>query len=207
MTQSEKNQPQMQSSQQRGEASRAIRRDEPRTSRTVTSSQSVWSPFAGVRRMMDEMDRLFSGGSPFGSSLLAPFTTGATSWVPPVEVIERGNRLEVRADLPGMTPEDVQVEVRDDALFISGTRQEKHETNEGGVVLCERTYGSFQRTIPIPSGVDPNQVEARFEDGVLEISLPISAQQARGRSVEIKRGGRRDGGPGGQGGGGGAMRS
>jgi HSP20 family protein len=91
---------------------------------------------------------------------------------PPVEIFERDGQLVVRADLPGLTKDDVHVEVTDEALTIEG----------------ERRYGTFRRQIPLPEGVNADQVIASFKDGVLEVSRPAPQQQARGRRIDIQSG-------------------
>jgi HSP20 family protein len=151
------------------------------------------SPFASMRRLMEEFDRMFEGfvGGGTTQDIFAPLESGLTAaaaWSPQIEVMDRNGRLEVRADLPGLKPEDVKVNVEDDVLTISGERKHQHETKEGGVYHCERSYGSFQRSIRLPEGIDPGSVEARFDNGVLEITMPMPKQRERGRSIQVKTG-------------------
>ena len=156
------------------------------------------SPFAVMRRMMEDMDRLFS---PFGTAqaprgqqglqrgggqrALPPLSRGL--WAPQVEVFDRGNNLVVRAELPGLSREDVDVEVDDDALVIRGERHNDVEDEHDGYYRSERSYGSFYRAIPLPEGVDPNACNANFKDGVLEVTLPKPARQvSRARKISVK---------------------
>jgi HSP20 family protein len=162
MAQLSKNQPQ---------EARAMQQAEPRTSVT---------PFGFMQRWMEDMDRLF--GSPFGREW-----SGGGTWAPQIEVVEKNGRLEVRADLPGMRPEDVKLTVDKDILTISGERKCEHEEKQQGLYRCERSYGSFERRVALPSGVDPNAVEAHFENGVLAVTMP-APREARGRSIAIKSG-------------------
>jgi HSP20 family protein len=155
------------------------------------------SPFALMQRMSEDMNRLF-GQFGLGRPGLAPLPafgalldddlwgdtsglarTGQALWSPQVELFERGDQLVVRADLPGVKREDLQVEVQDDALILSGERREEREESRGGVRRTERSYGRFHRTIPLPEGMDPEQCEASFKDGVLEVTLAVPKQDQR----------------------------
>jgi HSP20 family protein len=107
-------------------------------------------------------------------------------WYPQVEVREREGKLVVCADLPGARKEDVHVEIRDNALILHGERHQESEYNQGGFYRSERSYGRFQRVIPLPDGVNPEQAQANFKDGVLEITLPLPQRESpQGRRIEI----------------------
>jgi HSP20 family molecular chaperone IbpA len=115
-------------------------------------------------------------------------------WSPPIDVSTRDGQLQVHADLPGMRQEDVHVSIHDGVLSISGERANQHEQNRGGVYRRERSYGSFRRDIPLPEAVDAESIKASFENGVLEVTmpmpLPMEAKPA-GRRIPIspKQGG------------------
>ena len=150
---------------------------------------STGSPFAFMRRFSEEMDRLFEDFG-FGRGWLAPgFDRGLDrleslaegAWAPQVEVIERDNRLIVRADLPGMTKDDVKVDIDDNSLVIRGERKTEHEEDEEGYYRSERSYGSFYRRIPLPSGVKAEEASADFRNGVLEITMPAAKRTDAGR--------------------------
>jgi len=143
------------------------------------------SPFGMIRRMMDEMDRVFDDfflGGRTGGSQGGSFSSGM--WMPQVEMREKDGRLIVCADLPGMRKEDVHVELANDQLVIQGERRQ--ESQQQG--YSERSYGSFYRVIPLPEGIDPSQAQAHFQNGVLEVSLP-APRQSQGRRIEIQEGG------------------
>lgn len=125
------------------------------------------SPFTTVRRMMEDMDRIFGGGGWAGGEL--------TGWNPQVEVFQRGENLVVRADLPGLESKDVNVELDDDALTIKGERKTEHEETreKEGYFHSERSYGSFERRIPLPPGIDRATCDASFQNGVLEVTLKL----------------------------------
>jgi len=145
------------------------------------------SPFALMRRLTEEMDHYFAhlGMGDSGQDMPA---AGSGLFVPAVEVLERNGNLIVRADLPGLTKDDVRVEITEDTLTIEGERREEHEERQGEVVRSERVYGMFHRQIPLPEGVNADQAKASFKDGVLEITMPAPQRQERGRQVEIQGG-------------------
>lgn len=107
-------------------------------------------------------------------------------WMPPVEVLQQGDKLLVRADLPGLQKDDVRVEVQSGALTIEGERKQEFEETEEGVYRSERVYGRFSRSIPLPEGADADQAKATFRNGVLEVELPVAAQAEQGRRLEIQ---------------------
>jgi len=112
-----------------------------------------------------------------------------TQFSPQIEVFQRGNDLVVRADLPGLKKEDVNVDITDDEVTISGERRQEQETTERGVYRSERSYGSFTRAIRLPEGAMTDQAKATFKDGVLEIRMPAPPDQVtRGRRLDIKEG-------------------
>jgi len=94
-----------------------------------------------------------------------------TEWAPAVDVLERDGDLVVRAELPGVRPQDVEITVQDRVLTISGERREEHEEQRGGYYLRERKRGSFSRSMTLPEGVDEDRVRARYENGVLEVTI------------------------------------
>jgi HSP20 family protein len=119
-----------------------------------------------------------------------PRSTGADrfEWAPAIDVIQRGNEMVVRADLPGMKPDDLAVEVSEEAITISGERRQELEEDRANLYRFERSYGTFFRAIPLPEGAIVDQAKASFKDGVLEITVPAPSEQvSRGRRLEISR--------------------
>ncbi|HEX5075775.1 MAG TPA: Hsp20/alpha crystallin family protein [Gemmatimonadaceae bacterium] len=165
-------------------------------------SGPIATPFAMMRRMMDDMDRLFENfGAGWGPALSTgslfenvdnwsrlPTTRQAgTLWSPPLEIFERDNDFVVRADLPGLSKDDVNVDVDNGVLTISGERRSENEENREGYFRSERSYGSFWRTVPLPEGVNEDQVKASFKDGVLEVTMPKPpAETSKRRRIEVK---------------------
>ncbi len=140
------------------------------------------SPFGFMRRMMEDMDRMFEQLQTGGGSIQQE---RARLWSPQVEVLERDGNLLVRADLPGLRQEDVRVELLGDTLILEGERRVEREEERGGMWRSERSYGTFRRAIPLPEEVDVENAEARFENGVLEVSLKLQRQR-QSKRIEVK---------------------
>jgi HSP20 family protein len=111
--------------------------------------------------------------------------TAAPLLVPHIEVQQRGNELVVKADLPGLRPEDINVAVDRGVLTISGERRQEEREEREGFIRSEISYGTFYRTIPLPDGADEERVAATFRNGVLEITIPVSEREA-GRKVQVQ---------------------
>ena len=150
------------------------------------------TPFTFMRRYMENMERLFDDfnvfGTPslFGRESAARDVFAGNRWWPQIEVTQRDGQFTVRADLPGMTREDVKVEVRDGALSISGERSQESEEEREGYYRSERSYGSFYRRVPLPEGASVEKAEASFDNGVLEVKVGVPKRESSGRRVEIK---------------------
>lgn len=143
------------------------------------SSEFLSSPFSLMRRFSEEMDRTLS-------RFFSREDTGESFWSPAVEVTETSGQLQVHADLPGLKPEDVRVEVANDKLIIQGERKYEQEEKKKGFYRSERHYGQFYRAIPLPEGASTDQAKARFNNGVLEISLPVPEQKTNRREIPIE---------------------
>ena len=138
------------------------------------------TPFSLFRRMTDEFDRALQ---PF----LSADEAGATiAWTPTVEISEQDGKYRILAELPGLSPDDVRVEVEDDALVLQGERQVEREVTEGGIRRSERQFGFFYRRIPLPEGANPEQAKAQFHDGILEITVPAPDRQTKRRQIQIE---------------------
>ena len=144
-------------------------------------------PFEMMQRLSDEMDELFD--SFFHARPLARLRGKSqlhNMWAPEVELREEGNQLKVCVDLPGISKDNIKVDVREGAVIIEGERRE--ERIEGGEAQgfrrSERRYGSFYRAIPLPEGAEADKAEARMQDGVLEITVPIEQKQTRRLEIQ-----------------------
>jgi HSP20 family protein len=146
-------------------------------------------PFAMMRRIQDDFDRIFGNVGFGGHALSAPLAERRMDWSPAVEAFQRGNEFVVRADVPGLSRDDLTVEVGEDALTIQGERKYDHQEEREGVFRSERSYGSFYRVIPLPEGAVGESAKANFKDGVLEVVIQApSAEVRRGRRIEIGEG-------------------
>jgi HSP20 family protein len=162
---------------------------------------SLWTGdgFPAMRRFAEEIDRFFEdfglGFAPRWPSLAGirrELRRGEkelekAAWSPRVDVLEKEGQLVIRADLPGLTKDNVKVEVTNDTLTIQGEREQKTEEKREGYYRSECTYGSFYRAIPLPEGADTSKANAVIRDGVLEVTMPApKIQEVRSRAVEVK---------------------
>lgn len=134
-------------------------------------------PFEDFAELHTRIDRLFE-------DLVAGGKRG--EWTPAIDVIREKGHLILRADMPGIKPDEVKVEVEDDILTVSGEHEESKEEKDEKFVRRERRYGSFVRSIALPSGVDSDKVTATVKDGVLEVSVPLPQEAKEKKAVEVK---------------------
>ena len=158
----------------------------------VQKTPETVNPFQMMRRFTKDMERLFEDFRGFNFpnffTEFAPFRTefGTGEWMPQIEVMQTNGLFTVRADLPGLTKDDVKVEVSDEFLKITGERKEEKEEKQEGFYHSERTYGSFYRQIPLPEGAKIENATATFQNGVLEITIAAPKVTAPARKLEIK---------------------
>jgi len=188
-----------------GSQTMTSQRDQRQGSLQRRQPQGAWapSPFDMFDRMTEEMDRAFDRmfrdfmgprRSWLGRGALRSVQgqgqgQSQTLWAPRVEAFQLGDRFIVRAELPGLKKEDVQVDVTGDTLTIQGERREEQQDEREGYYHNEVEYGQFYRLVPLPEGVIADNAQANFKDGVLEISMPAPPSEAnRGRRLEIKEG-------------------
>jgi HSP20 family protein len=129
---------------------------------------SLLNPFMVMRRMIDVVD-------PETENIASSQRT----WAPPVEVTRTNGTYVIRTELPGMDLDDVRVEIADNAIVVEGEREFKNEAEKGGVCSSELHYGRFYRAIPLPEGANVDQVDARFDNGMLEIRIPVAEHHNR----------------------------
>ena len=138
-----------------------------------------WDPFAEIARLQDQMTRWASGSE-------APSYQGG--FAPAVDVFEEDKAFLVKAELPGLKPEDVHVTVENDVLTIKGERKLENEEKREGYHRIERSYGSFTRSFSLPKTLDSEHLEAEMKDGVLSVRLP-KRTAPEPKKIEIKTGG------------------
>jgi HSP20 family protein len=141
-----------------------------------------WRPF----RELEEMERRFEDifGRPFLPAVWRRIPVMEMGWAPAIEVFEKEDKFVVKAELPGMKEEDIDVSVVGDTLTIKGEREAEGEVKEEDYYCCERSYGSFSRSIALPSSVDAKKIEASYDDGVLEVSLP-KAPEVKAKKIAV----------------------
>lgn len=155
--------------------------------------QQAVTPFGFMRRLTEDMDELFKNfqgfrfPSFFGKEF-SPFLKEFedVDWVPKVEILRHNGDFTVRAELPGLTKDDVKVELTDNVLTLSGERKEEKEEKREGYYRTERSYGSFYRLIPLPEGANMDKATATFNNGLLEVKLQVPKLEPRIRTIEIK---------------------
>ncbi|HUI05730.1 MAG TPA: Hsp20/alpha crystallin family protein [Verrucomicrobiae bacterium] len=140
--------------------------------------RDLWDPFASLAEIRDEMNRLFD------TSLRHPGMLDG-SFSPSIDVVVGKDNVIVRADLPGLSKDDVSVSLQENYLTIKGEKKHEFEQKEANYFVSERAYGSFTRTIELPAAVDAKKIEARFKDGVLEVTLP-KTEEAKPKQIEVK---------------------
>ena len=146
-----------------------------------------WDPSRELNSLQSEMNRLFT------TFFDAP-TQGGTNggalrrWIPPMDLVETDDHFVLRADLPGLSEDDVSIEMEDNVLTISGERKAEHEDRKEGYYRVERASGTFARSLTLPEGVDADAVAATFDKGVLEVRIP-KPEERKPRKVAISVGG------------------
>jgi HSP20 family protein len=144
-----------------------------------------WEPVRELNTIQSEMNRLFN------TYLDAP-AAGERSgqpmqrWIPPMDLVETEDDFVLRADLPGVTESDVNIELENNILTLSGERKAEHEERKEGYYRVERPWGTFSRSLTLPDGVEPEAVKAHFERGVLEVRIPKpEARKPRKVSISV----------------------
>lgn len=143
------------------------------------------TPFRGFWDLQSEMNRLLD--QMFGGLARRPEARAqAAGWTPAIDVLSRGGDLVIKAELAGVKPEDVDITLQDNVLTISGERKEEREEERGGYHLRERSYGSFRRSMTLPEGVDESKIHARFDNGVLEVTVEGAAAKQEPKRIQIE---------------------
>jgi HSP20 family protein len=141
-----------------------------------------WEPLRELASLQNEMNRLF--GTVFDAPAQGGNGGTLRRWMPAMDLVETDDHFVLRADLPGLSEKDVNIEVEDSVLTVSGERKAEHETTQEGYHRVERAFGSFSRSLTLPEGVDAESVAASFDRGVLEITIP-KPEQRKPRKISI----------------------
>jgi HSP20 family protein len=145
-----------------------------------------WEPVRELTSLQNEMNRLFTT---FFDTPTSGNGESARRWIPAMDLVETEDHFVLKADLPGLSEGDVNLEVEDNVLTISGERKAEHEDKREGYVRVERAYGAFRRSLTLPEGIDPDGVSASFDNGVLEVRIP-KPEERKPRRVAIQVGDR-----------------
>ena len=143
-----------------------------------------WEPVRELSSLQNDMNRLFNT---FFDTTTRAKGASPRRWVPAMDVVETDEHFVLKADLPGLSEDDVRIDVDGDVLTVSGERKSEHEDKREGYVRVERSYGTFRRSLTLPEGVEADAVSATFENGVLEIRIP-KPEQRKPRRVAIQVG-------------------
>jgi len=143
---------------------------------------SKWDPFKDLLSIQDRMNRLFEETLSRSQGMGEGFTTGA--WSPAVDIYEAPDEIVLKAELPGMSQDDIEIEVKDNILILKGERRFKKGVKEENYHRVERSYGVFQRTFNLPDIVQQDRIKTRFKNGILEIVLP-KEEKVKPRLIKI----------------------
>jgi HSP20 family protein len=141
-----------------------------------------WDPYAGVSRFQKEMNRLLED---FFGETAEERAPAEVMRVPSVDVVDRDNDILVRAEMPGIDKDNIQVQATPDAVMIKAEMRKEEEEKKESYVRRERRMGTYQRLVPLPNEVKPDQVKATYKDGVLEIVLPKSDQAKMKQPIKV----------------------
>lgn len=131
----------------------------------MAATVTRWEPLAELGELRSRFDRMFGE------------MAGDRPWSPAIDVVHENGSLVVRADVPGIKPEEVKIEVKDDILTVSGSHEEQKEEKDRDYLRRERRYGSFTRSMALPGGVDAKKIKAKTRDGVVEVVIPLPKQE------------------------------
>jgi HSP20 family protein len=143
-----------------------------------------WEPVRELNSIQSEMNRLFNTFFDSPTTTNGAGNRSLSRWIPAMDLVETEGEFVLRADLPGLSEEDVKIELEDNVLTIKGERKAEHEERKEGYYRVERSSGSFARSLTLPEGVDADAVEASFDRGVLEVRIP-KPEVRKPRKVEI----------------------
>jgi len=136
-----------------------------------------WDPFRELSSMDDQINRLWRG--------LAEGRGRQESWLPAVDVFDQPDAVILKAELAGMSPDDIDISVEDNVLTIKGERKFEEKVDEERYYRIERRFGSFQRSLALPQGVKPEDISASYDDGILEVRVP-KAEQEQPRRIQVQ---------------------
>ena len=137
-----------------------------------------FDPFRDITSLRDEMNRLFTRTIGEGG------VSSGSTWTPAVDIFDGDDAIVLRAELPGLTPEDIDIEIDDNVLTLKGERRFQEQLEEGRYYRLERAYGHFQRSVTLPPGVKADDISASFDSGVLSVRVP-KADEVKPRKIAV----------------------
>ena len=140
-----------------------------------------WEPFGNLERFLDRRSRWFDWPRYYWHEPLIE----ERAYFAPLEVFDRDGQTVVRLEVPGVAMEDIDISMSDGTLTIKGEKKQEKEVKEENYYCCERSYGSFRRTLSVLAGLDTDKISASYDDGVLEVTLP-KAEATKVKKVEAK---------------------
>ncbi|HVA00263.1 MAG TPA: Hsp20/alpha crystallin family protein [Terriglobia bacterium] len=140
-----------------------------------------WEPFRGLVTTQDRFNRLFNDAIAKTFSEEEP---GSRAWMPPVDIYETDDSLVLKAELPGINPDDVEVRVEDNTLYLKGERKFQKDVKEENLHRVERSYGMFSRSFVLPNSIDSDKVQAAYKDGILTLTMP-KREEAKPKTIKI----------------------
>jgi HSP20 family protein len=141
-----------------------------------------WDPFRDLLSIQDRMNRLFEQTL---SRSRSEEGIAASTWTPTVDIYETPETIVLKAELPGLSREDIEIQIRDNALTLKGERRFAKDAQQENYLRIERAYGAFQRSFTLPATIQQDKVRAVFRDGVLELTLP-KAEEAKSKKIAIE---------------------
>ncbi len=141
-----------------------------------------WEPFRELVSTQDRLNRLFN--NTFSRFFEEGDGSTLRTCAPPVDVFETDQNVVIKAELPGVKPEDVEVRVEDGSLYLKGERKFEKEVKEENYHHIERTYGNFVRSFPLPNSVNADEAKAEYKDGVLTLTMP-KREEAKPKTIKI----------------------
>ena len=142
-----------------------------------------WEPFREMRQMENAMNRLWRGFGGWQNG-----GEGNEQWSIPLDVVQKGDDVEVKASLPGIDPKNIDVAVEDNVLTIKAESATETESEEAGYVMRERAYGGFFRALRLPESIDPEKIKSTYENGVLRITMP-KAEEKKRKQIKVNTSG------------------
>jgi len=137
-----------------------------------------FDPFRDITSLRDEMNRLFTRTLGEGGS------AGGSAWTPAVDIFDAADAIVLKAELPGLSPDDIDIEIDESVLTLKGERRFEETVEEGRYYRVERAYGAFQRSVTLPQSVKADEITATFEHGVLTVRVP-KADEVKPRKIAV----------------------